>query len=271
MTAALAEYRYADAARVLYGFAWDEFCSFYVEMAKARLGDAASRPVAQRVLAHTLDTLLRLLHPMTPFVTEEVWQLLAVAAPERGIDRPQPAAREHHDRPLAGVRPRAAQRTDRVAVRPVSGSFAGGARYPRPAERAAKDNRSNSPSAATPRRPNCCGPWTPYFLSLAGAGRRAGFGPAVEPPALSANVALSGVEVFVDLANLIDIAAEIERKQQELAKLDGFIAAKRKKLENQSFLDRARPLWSRANAESLKDLEEQRAAVAGVIERLAAR
>ena len=78
-TAALADYRYADAAKSLYGFAWDEFCSFYVEMVKARLSDAAARPTAQRVLAHTLDTILRLLHPMIPFVTEEVWQLLAEA------------------------------------------------------------------------------------------------------------------------------------------------------------------------------------------------
>ena len=93
-TAALAEYRYADAAKSLYGFAWDEFCSFYVEMVKARLNDAAARPTAQRVLAHTLDTLLRLLHPMIPFVTEEVWQLLAEAAPQRGIDNlPSPAGR----------------------------------------------------------------------------------------------------------------------------------------------------------------------------------
>ena len=57
-------YHYADAARTLYDFAWDEFCSFYVEMIKARLQDPAARPTAQRVLAHTLDTLLRLLHPM---------------------------------------------------------------------------------------------------------------------------------------------------------------------------------------------------------------
>ena len=93
-TAALAEYRYADAAKSLYGFAWDEFCSFYVEMVKARLNDAAVRPTAQRVLAHTLDTLLRLLHPMIPFVTEEVWQLLAEAAPQRGIDNlPSPSGR----------------------------------------------------------------------------------------------------------------------------------------------------------------------------------
>ena len=87
-------YRYADAAKSLYGFAWDEFCSFYVEMVKARLSDAAARPTAQRILAHTLDTLLRLLHPMIPFVTEEVWQLLAEAAPHAGSTiSPRPSGR----------------------------------------------------------------------------------------------------------------------------------------------------------------------------------
>ena len=87
MTDALAEYRYADAARVLYGFAWDEFCSFYVRWSRPGWRRAASRPAAQRVLAHTLDTLLRLLHPMIPFVTEEVWQLLAGACAAAGHRR----------------------------------------------------------------------------------------------------------------------------------------------------------------------------------------
>ncbi len=77
----LAKYRYADAARTLYDFAWNDFCSFYVEMTKARFAVPEQRVTAQRVLAHALDTLLRLLHPMIPFLTEEVWQLLAQVAP----------------------------------------------------------------------------------------------------------------------------------------------------------------------------------------------
>ncbi len=84
VTAALEQYKFADAARLLYDFAWDEFCSFYLEMAKSRLQDEKTRPVAQRILAHTLDTILRLLHPMSPFITEDVWQRLnAVAAGAR--------------------------------------------------------------------------------------------------------------------------------------------------------------------------------------------
>src|SRR5690606_15009537 len=61
VTEALETYRYADAARAIYDFAWDEFCSFYVEIVKARLSDEKQRPAVQRMLAHVLDTLLRLL------------------------------------------------------------------------------------------------------------------------------------------------------------------------------------------------------------------
>ena len=71
---------------------WNEFCSFYVEMVKGRLQDPAARTTAQRVLAHTLDSLLRLLHPLIPFITEDVWQLLGNAAPERGLARPECAS-----------------------------------------------------------------------------------------------------------------------------------------------------------------------------------
>ncbi|MEX0610494.1 MAG: class I tRNA ligase family protein, partial [Pirellulales bacterium] len=88
VTDSLERYRYADAARTLYDFAWNEFCSFYVEMTKARFAVPEQRQTAQQVLAHALDVLMRLLHPMMPFLTEEVWQLLAQVAPERGLAGP---------------------------------------------------------------------------------------------------------------------------------------------------------------------------------------
>ena len=64
--------------------------------------------------------------------------------------------------------------------------------------------------------------------------------------------------------------AEIERKRQEVAKLDGLIAAKRKKLENKSFVERAPAAVVQAERDGLKDLEEQRAAAVVVLERLRA-
>ena len=76
------------------------------------------------------------------------------------------------------------------------------------------------------------------------------------------------MEIFVDLGDLIDVEAEAERKKQELAKLDGLIAAKRKKLENQNFVDRAPAAVVQGERDSLADLESQHAAAAAFLERL---
>ena len=202
-------------------------------------GRSAARPAAQRVLAHTLDALLRLLHPMIPFLTEEVWQLLGELAPERGIDRAAAGGRKRDDRPLAGVRPGAAGPGDRGPVRPVPGGAACGPRHPQPAERAAQDARSSSRSAASADVAELLEPMEPYFTSMAGAtaGR---FGPDVGHAAAKRDAALSSVEVFVDLAGLIDPEAELVRNRQERERLTGLIAAKEKEALQRE-LRRARP------------------------------
>ncbi len=265
--AALDEYRYADAARVLYGFAWDEFCSFYLEMVKARLGDESARPVAQRILAHVLDNLLRLLQPMTPFVTEEIWQLLAAVAPRRGLDAVRAGGREHHDRRLAAMRRPPPRRADRGPICALSRRVAGGARHSRPPERAAPDaDRLLRPLRFGDGRPVAA---DGAVLRLDGRRAADGLGAGREAPAGSADVALPGMEIFVDLSDLIDVAAERKRKEEDLAKLDGLIAAKRKKLENKSFVDRAPAAVVQGERDSLKDLEDRRAAVAAFLERLA--
>jgi valyl-tRNA synthetase len=74
--AALAGFRFDAAAHALYHFVWDELCDWYLEISKAYLGDPARAPEARRVLVDVLETTLRLLHPLIPFVTEEIWQRL---------------------------------------------------------------------------------------------------------------------------------------------------------------------------------------------------
>jgi valyl-tRNA synthetase len=265
-TQALAEYRYADAAEALYGFAWDEFCSFYVEMVKARLSDPALRPTAQRVLAHVLDTLLRLLHPTIPFVTEEIWQLLAEAAPERGIERLAKPAESIMIAPW----PEADTARQDAEIE---------ARFKRFQEvlRAIREvcNRQNVPQGKKVSFSVRCDvatadllrPMEPYFVKMAGA-RPTGWGPTVAPPELSANVALTGMEIFVDLADLIDVGAEVQRKTQEVVRLGGLIAAKQKKLENENFVQRAPAAVVDGERAALRDLEAQLAAANAVIERL---
>ena len=267
VTDALAEYRYADAARALYDFAWDEFCSFYVEMVKGRLQNEGERVVAQRVLAHVLDALLRLLHPMIPFLTEDVWQRLAEAAPERGIDALAPAAESVMLAPWPEADP---MRQDPE----IEAQFA---RF-QEVLRAVRDIRARQ--SVPPKTPiefsvrceaavaDLLSPMEPYFASMANA-RSVAFGPDVAAPPLSAHVTLSGMDVYVDLAELIDVPAEIARKQQEAEKLAGFIAAKEKKLGNESFVQRAPADVVQKERESLKELQDQLAAANEVLKRLA--
>ena len=100
--------------------------------------------------------------------------------------------------------------------------------------------------------------------------RAVAFGPEVTAPPLSAEVPLAGMEVYVDLTELIDVPAEIARKTQEVEKLTGFVAAKEKKLTNKNFVDRAPAEVVQKERDSLKDLQDQLAAAKEVVARLAA-
>ncbi|MCT4782446.1 MULTISPECIES: valine--tRNA ligase [Exiguobacterium] len=72
------KYEFGEAGRYLYNFIWEEFCNWYIEMAKLTLygEDEAAKATTRSVLAHTLDSIMRLMHPFMPFLTEEIWQHL---------------------------------------------------------------------------------------------------------------------------------------------------------------------------------------------------
>jgi len=77
---------FSNASGILYHFVWHEYCDWYLELAKPRLeAGGRSRQVAQRVLAYALDTVLRLLHPFIPFVTEEIWGNLSDRLADRSL------------------------------------------------------------------------------------------------------------------------------------------------------------------------------------------
>ncbi len=118
--------------------------------------------------------------------------------------------------------------------------------------------RCDAPSAALLK------PMEPYFISMECA-RLTNAGPEVTTPKLSANVALAGMEVFVDLADLIDVGAEVERKKEEMARLEGLITAKRKKLENANFVQRAPAAVVQKERDRLKEIEEQHSATAAAL------
>jgi valyl-tRNA synthetase len=268
VTDALRGYRYADAAKLLYDFAWDEFCSFYVEIAKARLSgentaDEKSKPTAQRVLAHALDTLLRLLHPMMPFLTEEVWQLLNQVAPNR-----QPVTFDHsplttHHSPAPWLIKASWPEADlRWQDKQTEARFS----VFQQALGAIREIRSRQNIATREALEFCikCDeaiaallqPMTAYFQSMTNA-TATGFGPQVTIPPTHAKSALAGLEIYVDLKDFIDVKAELAKNEQQEQKLVGLIKAKETKLSNESFVSRAPANVVQSERDSLVQLQEQ--------------
>ncbi|HJS06197.1 MAG TPA: class I tRNA ligase family protein, partial [Pirellulales bacterium] len=264
VTEAIEGYHFADAARVLYDFAWDEFCSFYVEMVKTRLAPGApGRPGAQRVLAYSLDVLLRLLHPIVPFLSEEVWHLLAQYAPRRGLEKPTEAA----ESVIIAPWPRADATLQDAAIEARFARFQallGGLREVRARQNIAPKTPIHFAVRCDVEAAQLLQPMGPYFASMAGATATT-WGPDVQSPELSANFTAAGCEVYVDLAEHIDVAAEITRNEKEIEKMQAGIAAKEKKLANESFTSRAPADVVAREREQLLELRERLASTTAAL------
>ncbi|MEE9370085.1 MAG: valine--tRNA ligase [Sedimentisphaerales bacterium] len=85
VTQQLGEFKYSEPLTQLYRFFWNDFCDWYLEWIKPRMQDKSQRPIAQNVLAFTLDQILRLLHPFVPFITEGIFQKLNEVTPVRKL------------------------------------------------------------------------------------------------------------------------------------------------------------------------------------------
>ncbi|MDR1962914.1 MAG: class I tRNA ligase family protein, partial [Planctomycetaceae bacterium] len=251
VTESLESYRYADAMRFLYEFAWDEFCSFYVEMVKPRLADEKQQRQTQTVLLYVLNTLIRLLHPVVPFVTEEIWQRLRVFElfglfdlSESIAVAPWPVAEDSAINPEIEDQFKIFQELLR-AIREVRAS-----RNVPPKTEIAFAVRCDAATAKLLK------PMEPYFLSMAKA-QATGWGETQKAPMLSSTVPLAGMDVYVDLSNFIDIPAETAKLEKEIAKLNGFIKSKESKLSS-DFVQKAPPAVVEKEQQSLLELQEQR-------------
>jgi len=264
----LQAYQYSEAARLLYDFAWDDFCSVYVEITKRRVDDESTRPVAQRILAYVLDTLLRLLHPIIPFLTEEVWQLLAPIASARGLHQVPNAAESIVI--AAWPEPRLDHQNP-VLERQFAKFLAvlAGLREIRSRQNIPPKHEVRFVVQCDPATVALLQPMAPYFHQMAKA-VATNWGPDAAPPPTHAQVSLpnDAIEVFLDLDGCINVAAEIARNRKQIEQLSGMIHSKRNKLTNEDFVGRAPADVVAKERESLAQMEEQLASAREALQRL---
>jgi valyl-tRNA synthetase len=226
--AALESYRFNEAANALYQFTWNEFCDWYLELAKPLLGgaDEVAKAETRATAAWTLAKLLHLLHPLTPFVTEELWLRRYDAPGGPLIAAPWP------ELDAALVDAEAAAELDWL-IRTIS------------ALRAARSELDVPPAAQLKLVVRDAGPATRARLTehrdaLLRLARLAGIETSQEPlPRGSLQVVVDEATFAVPLAGVIDLEQEPQRLDQQLANARAEIARFDQQLSNPQFLDRA--------------------------------
>ncbi|WP_182708652.1 valine--tRNA ligase [Thermomonospora cellulosilytica] len=208
-------FEFAKACETLYHFAWDEVCDWYVELSKVQLGDERAE-ATRRVLGEVLDKLLRMLHPLVPFVTEELWTSLTGA--ETLVTAAWPAAEQSRIDKDAEAELESLQRlvTEVRRFRSDQGL--------KPGQKVAAALRfGDSPLAAHEE-----GIRSLLRLTVPGDGFSA-----------TASLPVEGVTVELDTAGAIDVAAERKRLEKDLAAARKEVEQTRRKLGNADFLAKA--------------------------------
>ncbi|MCA9083531.1 MAG: valine--tRNA ligase [Planctomycetaceae bacterium] len=237
VTTQLERYHFDQATRTIRDFTWNEFCDWYLEMIKPRLKDQAARPQAQRMLVFVTDTLLRLLHPFAPFITEELWHKLNELAPQRGYPSPVSVSEsvmvaswpDLNDGLISAELEARFEKLQQliVSVRNIRALYKISPREPLKLFMKCPPEMAAQLQAVADQFDNL----SKTMLAAAGL--------EVNRPGASANITLDGAEGYIPLEGLIDLAAERDRLQKEVQKVSGFIDGSRKKLSNEGFVKNA--------------------------------
>jgi valyl-tRNA synthetase len=252
---ALTEFRFDQAASELYHFVWDEFCDWYIEIAKSYFPDPVEGPRTRAVLLEVLEKSLRLLHPVMPYVTEEIWQRLPHEGPSIMIAPfpvPEPGKLDVEDEA-------AMMRVMRLvtAIRTLRATYE------------VDRKRRIDVTVVAPASADAA------FITKHGALVRhlAGLGEfrvvpnaPDEPGTLREPV--GGVELRVSMAGLFDVAAEKARLTKELGKIDDELVSLRRKLENPQFVERAKAEVVAQARQRVLELGERRAKVQATLDEL---
>jgi valyl-tRNA synthetase len=220
-------YRFSDAASALYQFLWHELCDWYLEISKLSLyGTEHPGPRArtQATLVRVLEATLRLLHPFMPFITEEIWQRL----PHKGESimlAPYPKISKK-DRNAAAERQMAAVMDLVTAVRNIRGEM-----RIAPAASLTATVRAGADAADL---------FTANSALIESLARvRLTVDPSATRPRSSAMAVVGGAEVYVDLTGIVDLGAERQRIEKEIAKAAERVDFLKTKLAKPDFAERA--------------------------------
>jgi valyl-tRNA synthetase len=233
VTQGFAEFRLDNVANALYQFVWDEYCDWYLEIAKVQIqtGNEAQQRATRRTLIRVLETVLRLLHPITPFITEALWQVVAPVAGRKQADSdasivlaPYPVA------DLGRVDPAADAWVARLKA--VVGSV-----------RNLRGEMKLSPAERVPLLTTGDADFVRQAAPIVKALGKLGDVQVLDEAAFVAATTMAPVavqgEARLALHVEIDVAAEKERLSKEITRLQGEITKAEAKLGNEGFVARA--------------------------------
>jgi valyl-tRNA synthetase len=257
-TRALDTYRFDDAANRLYHFVWGTFCDWYLEFTKPILQgtDATERKETQTTTAWVLSRILHLLHPIMPFITEELWEHLG------GKDAGMLITAEWPDRPDTLVDAGASQEMEWV-VQAIS------------TIRALRTELNVPPAARVPLLIKDAEPAVTQriernranFVRLARVDKFAAVG---APPPGGVQAVVEGATLILALREVVDLPKERERLGKEIGKLDAELAKIVAKLANTNFLAKAKPEVVEEQRERQVDVTRDRDRLMAAYDRLTA-
>jgi valyl-tRNA synthetase len=224
------DYRFDLAAKAIYEFVWDQYCDWYLEIAKVQLqgGDEAEQRATRRTLLRVLETILRLAHPIIPFITEEIWQTVAPMTELKDKSRGTESI-------MLQVYPKA----DLEKIDEQAEAWVATLKTAVEACRSLRGEMSISPAAKVPLiaagDAEQLAAYAPFLKSLA---KLENVDIVAELPEADAPVMLAA-DFKLMLKVEIDVAAEKERLGKEIARLQGEITKANGKLGNESFVARA--------------------------------
>ncbi|ARQ07333.1 valine--tRNA ligase [Macrococcoides canis] len=222
------KYEFGEVGRVLYNFIWDEFCDWYIEMSKIPMNgdDEAQKQMTRSILAYTLDSIMRMLHPFMPFVTEHIWQNLPVAGdsivtaswPQVKPELSNEQSKRDMEQLMEIIR--AVRNTRSEVNTPMSKQI----------PMMIKTNNDDVAARLERERPFIERFCNPSELTIQSS---------VEIPEEVITTAVTGGSVILPLAGLIDMDKEIARLEKELEKWQKELERVDKKLSNEKFVAKA--------------------------------